>query len=165
MKGPMVGAILLVATLSYPASTQDRATPQELMQKVQEAAASLSKTGEAGLAAFDSKPGPWAWKDSYVFVLDCEKGIMAAHPKADLVGKPLTALRTPAGTLAFELLCAATKSASGTWAEYSIPKPGEKEVSRKISYAYQATGTAYVAGAGIFDPVTSITDLEKLITK
>src|SRR5271165_487424 len=115
-------AACFVCALPHSALAQDKATPQELVLKVREAAGSLSKSGEPGLADFDKKPGPWVWKDTYIFVLDCTKGVMAAHPmKAELIGKPVTALKDIKGNPAFELLCAATQSPNGTWAEYWIP--------------------------------------------
>ena len=164
--GLIVGAALLSFGLCQQDVAQDKATPQELPQKVQEAAASLSKSGESGLAVFDNKPSPWVWKDTYIFVLDCGRGVMAAHPmKPELIGKPLTSLTDAHGKPAFELLCAATRNPNGTWAEYSIPKPGEKDPSRKISYGYRVEGTSYVVGAGIFDAQTQINDLEKLTAK
>jgi len=48
------------------------------------------------------------------------------------------------------------------WVEYWWPKPGEKEGSRKISYALKAGNTPYVVGAGIYDDKATIADLEKL---
>jgi cytochrome c len=154
--------VCFVCALPHFAETQDKATPQELVSKVREAAAVLAKSEEAGLADFDKKPGPWVWKDSYIFVLDCTKGVMAAHPmRADLIGKPVSSLKDIKGNPAFELLCAATQSPSGTWAEYWIPKPGEKEGSRKISYGFMAPGTPYVVGAGVFDAGTTMSDLAK----
>ena len=169
MKGAIgfsIGMVLLGCSLWQQSVAQDKATPQELVQKVQEAAASLSKSGESGVAAFNNKPSPWVWKDTYIFVLDCGKGVMAAHPvKPELIGKVLTSLTDANGKPALELLCAATKNANGTWAEYSIPKPGEKEPSRKISYAHRVEGTTYVVGAGIYDPQAQLSDLEKLTVK
>jgi len=157
-----VVATACICSLSHNVRAQEKATPSELAGKVHEAAAALAKAGEPGLADFDKNPGPWVWKDTYVFVLDCAKGVMAAHPlKAELIGKPLAGLKDIKGNPAFELLCAATQSSSGTWAEYWIPKPGEKEGSRKISYGFSVSGTPYVVGAGIFDPQTPISDLEK----
>jgi cytochrome c len=158
----LVVVTYFVCAQSHFAWAQDKATPQELVSKVREAASVLSKSGEPGLADFDKKPGSWVWKDTYIFVLDCTKGTMAAHPlKAELIGKPLTALKDMKGNPAFELLCTATASPNGAWAEYWIPKLGEKEGSRKISYGFLAAGTPYVVGAGIFDAETAIADLAK----
>ena len=161
-----VGFIVLGCVLDQTGLAQDKASPQELVQKVQEAAASLAKSGESGVAAFNTKSAPWVWKDTFVVVLDCGKGIMAANPiKPELVGKPLASLKDAKGNPAFELLCAAAKSPNGVWAEWAVPKPGEKDPSRKVSYGYAAKGTDYVVGAGVFDPQAQISDLEKLSTK
>ncbi len=55
-------------------SQQDQATPQEIMQKVRQAAQDLAKSGEAGLATFSSKNATSVWKDSYITVASCEGG-------------------------------------------------------------------------------------------
>ena len=156
-----VGVFLLgVSTLS---EAQEKAAAQEVIQKVQEAAKSLSQSGEAGLAQFDKREGPWVSKDTYVFVFDCAKGTIAAHPfRPDLVGKDDTELRATKGTEFFPRLCEATKTPAGVWVEYWWPKPGEKEGSRKISYALGVRNTPYIVGAGIYDDKATITELQKL---
>jgi hypothetical protein len=160
------GLVLSSIMLSHGAAAQEKATPQELMQKVREAAGDLSKKGDAGVSEFASKPSPWVWKDTYIVVLDCSKGVMAANPiKPELVGKPLTALKDVKGNPAFELLCAATANPNGVWAEYWVPKPGEKEGSRKISYGSSATGTPYMVAAGVFADQPTLADLTKLVAK
>jgi hypothetical protein len=55
-------------------SQQDHATPQEIMQKVRQAAQDIAKAGEPGLAPFASKNTTSVWKDSYIFVVSCEGG-------------------------------------------------------------------------------------------
>lgn len=147
---------------------QEKATPQEIIAKVQEASntlakAAAAKSGEASLTQFSQKESPWVWKDSYVFVLDCSSNVMAAHPiKPELVGKDTTSMKDTKGTAIFGQLCEATKKPSGVWVEYWWSKPGEKEGSRKISYALNAIGTPYVLAAGIYDDKATIADLEKL---
>ena len=76
---------LLIVALSSVAVGQDKATAQEVLAKVREAASTLSKTGD--LAQFNQKQGPWVWKDTYIFVVDCDKKLEVAHPiKPELVG-------------------------------------------------------------------------------
>jgi hypothetical protein len=92
MKSSKIFAIVAVALLSVALCTvavgQDQATAQEVVAKVREAASALSKTGD--LAQFNQKQGPWVWKDTYIFIQDCDKKIMAAHPiKPELVGQEL----------------------------------------------------------------------------
>ena len=153
----------LLAGLSGLASGQEKATAPEIVRNVQAAANTLAKSGAAGLADFGRKPSPWVWKDTYIFVLDCTKGVMAAHPmKPELVGKDVLTMKDTKGTLFFGKLCEVAKSPSGGWVEYWWPKPGESDGSRKVSYAVAASGTAYVVGAGIYDDQAAIADLAKL---
>jgi cytochrome c len=166
MQGKMLiacGLTLLVFGTSKFAAGQEKATPQEVVQKVHEAANTLSQSGEGGLAQFNQKNGPWVWKDTYIFVFDCPKGTIAAHPiRPDLVGKGARSLKGAKGTEFFPKLCEATTRPSGVWVEYWWPKPGEKQASRKISYALKAGNTPYVVGAGIYDDKASIAELEKM---
>ena len=89
MKSNKILVPLAVALLSVGLCTvavgQDHATAQEVIANVREAASTLSKTGD--LAPFNQRQGPWVWKDTYIFIQDCDKKVMAAHPiKPELVG-------------------------------------------------------------------------------
>jgi len=162
----LLGVVLLVLSISNTGVGQEKATPQEVVQKVRQASSTLSQSGEAGLGQFNQKQGPWVWKDTYIFVFDCAKGTIAAHPmRPDLIGKDATSLRGTHGRKFFPKLCQATTSPSGVWVEYWWPKPGEKEGSRKVSYALKAGNTPYVVGAGIYDDKVAIADLQKLTSR
>jgi hypothetical protein len=155
---------LLVAALCNVAVAQDKATAQQVVAKVREAASTLSKAGD--LAPFNQKQGPWVWKDTYIFVVDCDKKVIAAHPiKAELVGKDYRSLKDTKGKNFFpEGWCDAAKKPSGVWIEYWWPKPGEKEGSRKLTYGLSAKGTPYAVGAGIYDDKATIAELSTLTT-
>jgi signal transduction histidine kinase len=162
-----ISVVLAVAIFLLGFSTiseaQEKATALEVVQQVQKAAKSLSQSGEAGLAQFDKRESPWVWKDTYVFVLDCTKGTIAAHPfRSDLIGKDDTELKGTKGTELFPKLCEATKTPGGVWVEYWWPKPNEKEGSRKVSYALRVSNAPYIVGAGIYDDKAAITALQKL---
>ena len=166
MKSSKIFAGVTMALLSVGLCTvavgQDHATAQEVVAKIREAASTLSKTGD--LAPFNQKQGPWAWKDTYIFVVDCDKKVIAAHPtKPDLVGQDLTADKDTKGHNVFpEGWCDAAKKPSGVWIEYWWPKPGEKEGSRKLSYSLGAEGTPYVVAAGVYEDKATIKELSKL---
>src|SRR5437667_6632287 len=66
---------LLIVVLSSVAVGQEKATAEEVVAKVKEAASTLSKTSD--LAQFNQKQGPWVWKDTYIFVEDCDKKVLA----------------------------------------------------------------------------------------
>jgi len=168
MKNSKIFALVALALVSVALCTvavgQDHATPQDVVAKVKEAASTLSKTGD--LAQFNEKQGPWVWKDSYIFVQDCDKMVVAAHPlRPDLRGQDMGSVKDPKGNSIFpnpKALCEAARKPSGTWAEYQWAKPGEKEGSRKVSYFLGAKGTPYVVCAGIYDDKATIAELSKL---
>jgi hypothetical protein len=87
---------VLIAVLCSVAVGQDKATAQEVVAKLKEAASTLSKTGD--LAQFNQKEGPWVWKDTYIFVHDCDTKVNAAHPmRPEQIGHDLTSIKDPNG--------------------------------------------------------------------
>ena len=153
---------LFIVALPGIAVAQDHATPQDVIAKVREAAAALSKTGD--VAQFNQKPSPWVWKDTYIFVDDCDKGVQVAHPiKPELVGVDFMSIKDTKGNNVFpKNVCDIAKKPSGAWFEYWWPKPGAKEGSRKIAYCLSAKGTPYMACAGVYDENVTIEELSKL---
>jgi cytochrome c len=147
---------------------QDHATPQEVVQRVRQAAQDLAEAGEAGLATYSSKNAASVWKDSYLTVVSCEGGtaVGVAHPiRPELAGKPLAQTLTFGPGLGERLaadFCAAGRKPSGGWVEYNFPKPGGTEPERKVSYYLAAPGTPYVVGAGVYDPTATVEELDKL---
>jgi hypothetical protein len=159
----LVGVTLIVAALCAVAVAQDQATAQEVVKKVREAASTLSKSSD--VAQFNEKQGPWVWKDTYVFIQDCDKKVVAAHPiKPELIGKDLTSVKdAKSGKSVFpEGWCKRVESASsGVWTEYMWPRPGEKEGSRKLAYCLRAKGSPYVACSGVYDDKATIAEVSK----
>jgi len=68
------------------------------------------------------------WKDTYIFVVDCDKKVIAAHPiKPELVGQDYASLKDTKGKNFFpEGWCDAAKKPSGIWIEYWWPKPARR---------------------------------------
>ncbi|MFZ1133014.1 MAG: hypothetical protein WCA97_14270 [Terriglobales bacterium] len=53
------------------------------------------------MAQFNQKQGPWVWKDTYIFVEDCDKKVQAAHPiEPELVGTDFVSLKDTKGNTA-----------------------------------------------------------------
>jgi cytochrome c len=158
-------AITMIAVLSLAvcgvAFGQDHATAEEVMAKVKEAASTLAKTHD--LTQFNQKQSAWVWKDSYIYVVDCDKKVEAAHPiKPELIGKDVSSIKDTKGSNVYPAdFCTQAMKPSGVWIEYWWPKPGDKEGSRKISYNLGADGTPYVVGAGIHDDKASVAELSK----
>jgi cytochrome c len=142
----------LVALLAIPAIAEENATPEEIVAKVKEASAYLMEKGDAGLADFCKPDGPWVWKDTYVFVYDCDKGVCVGNITPGLVGKKIEDVidvnEKPVGLE----LCEASKKPNGWWIEYIWPVKGTGKQATKISYIYKAPGAKYTVGAGIYSP-------------
>ena len=157
-------AILISAPL-YGA--EDRATAQEVITKVRQAAAELSKSHN--VIQFNAKTGPWVWKDTYIFVVDCDKMVNAAHPiRGDIRGVPMSVIKDAKGNAVYpdpKAFCEAARKPAGLWTEYWWVKTGETDGSRKISYHLGADGTPFVVAAGIYDDKLTIAQLTKLTTK
>jgi cytochrome c len=156
----LIGIASLSLSLSFSANlfaADEAATADEVVEKVKAAAVELAGAGEAGIAAFQGKDSKWAWKDTYVFVYDCEADQALAHPT--LTGKPVMHIKDKADKELFVELCAAGKQATGGWVSYMWPKPGAEEPSQKISYALAVDGTTYQVSAGIYSDDASVNEL------
>jgi cytochrome c len=167
----IIAAMVLAAVAAFgtgiaAAADPESATPEEVVSKVWAASRFLNEKGASGFASFNSKDGPWVWKDSYVFVYDCRLDRMVAHPmRPDLVGRSLMQISDNNGKFIFKELCKAGEDPRGGWVEYLWTKPGAGGVSRKISYA-KGADIAFASGiqvaAGVYDDKVSVADLTKL---
>jgi len=160
--------LVALAVSSEPVKgAEDRATAQEIIAKVRQAASELSKTHN--VVQFNARSGPWVWKDSYVFVVDCDKMVNAAHPlRTDIRGVPMAAIKDARGNALYSdpaAFCEAARKPAGVWTEYWWVKTDETQGSRKISYHLGADGTPYVVAAGIYDEKLTIAQLSKLSAK
>ena len=157
---------LILAGIGSYCFAGDQATPGEIVQKVKDAVSFLEKSKGANLADFNNPKGPWVFSGAYVYVQDCGKGTMAAHPFApQLVGKNVAGLQDVKGNFLTAQICAEGKKAGGGWTEYWFPKPGEKTPSHKFSYALQAPGTSLVATAGMYSDTLKVSDLDNQLKK
>jgi cytochrome c len=162
----VVTLVLLNVGLSTVAVGQNEPSAQEVVANVKEAASTLSKTGD--LAQFSQKQSPWVWKNIYIFIQDCDKRVMAAHPvKPEMVGRGLDTVKdAKTGKVIYgdpaDCCKKVEDSPYGVWNQYWWPKPGEKEPSRKLSYHLPAKGTPFVASAGIYDNQATIAQVSKL---
>jgi hypothetical protein len=159
--------VSLAAGLACVASAaDDAATPDEVITKVWSAAKFLQDKGPAGFASFNSKDGPWVWKDSYVFAFDCRRDRMVAHPmRPDLVGRPIMQITDNNGKYIFKDLCKAGSLPRGGWVEYVWTRPGAGRVSRKLSFALTADiafSTGIQVAAGVYDEKLGVAELTKL---
>jgi cytochrome c len=156
-------AVLAATFTGGAVAQQEGATPEEVVQKVNQAAEYLAQEGEAGLEAFRTRDSEYVWKDSYVVVQDCEEGKAVAHPiTPELEGQDINTLTDETGKAFAQELCEAAEQPEGGWVEYMWPKPGGQEPSRKVSYVKAVEGTPYSVLAGVYDNAATIEELQQI---
>ncbi|RJR33422.1 MAG: calcium:proton antiporter [Desulfobacteraceae bacterium] len=169
-----ISTVLLMFPFVTASNSAELATPEEVIQKTQEAAKFLAeeiaKGPEAEKAALaymnKQENNRFVWKDTYVWVLccECEPKTNAAHPiNQKIVGPDLSGMKDKQGNLFFLQFCETSRNPKGGWVEYWWPKVGETKASRKITYVVKVPGTKYQVGAGTYDEKLDAQALGKLI--
>lgn len=130
---------------------QDKATKEECVVKVKEAAAMIKESGlDATLVKLNDPKGPFVWKDSYVFCYRLD-GLMLGHPNAKLVGQNLIHLKDAEGRMHVVEFMNVAKTSGEGWVTYSWPKLGETAGSPKITYVYKVPGEDVALFAGVYE--------------
>lgn len=156
-------ALLAMLSLFVVTAYAESPSPDEIIKKVNEAADFLAQKGEEGLPEFNNAEGPWVFKDTYVFVYNCSKEIIAAHINNKLIGYNLGDLVDKKSNYLGLELCAAAEDPNGAWTEYWWPKAGNTEPERKISYIKKVPGQPYEVGAGIYEPDKTLDELNAMV--
>lgn len=145
----------------------EKATPQEVYEKVLAAAQMIEQLGPDGLTAL-SDTKEFVWKDSYVWAVNCSEKKLVAHPNKKLIGLDLSKVydKNPDKSkrkLHNLEMCEGVANPNGVWVEYWWEKLGEDKPSRKISFMVQVPGQPYQVTAGIYDDKTTLEELNKTI--
>ena len=149
--------ILLIVLLSVMCARPSIAEPEraasyEVVDKVQQAIALLRDDEEQALEALRDPNGEFVWKDTYVFVIDCDADIVISDPVfPERVGGDIKQHGDFAGYSYGEELCNVARFPVGGWVEYFWVPPDSETPVRKLSYVRSAGGTRYQVGAGVYD--------------
>ena len=164
----VIASLLIGLSIALVTATaEERATPEEVYQKVVDAAIMIESLGEDGLKAL-SNTKEFVWKDSYVWAVDCEKGVCVAHPNEKYIGLELNKVwdknKDESKRKLFNLeLCEGSKNPFGVWVEYYWERLGYDEPQRKISFMINVPNQPYQVTAGIYDDETSVQELMQLL--
>jgi hypothetical protein len=161
--------LLLVLFLPLPASAQSEwvtgsATPVEVYQKVTAAAQFLAESGQAGLKEFEKTNGLFVWKDSFVYVVQCEEFYCLPGPKRKILGLNFTKAKChKTGKIYILPLCAeAADAPDGAWTEFWRPRPGFSQPQRKIAYMRRVPGKPYQVVAEIYNDARTLKELYRI---
>jgi cytochrome c len=145
------------------ASASTPATPQQVTEKVEKAAALLQKEGNAAFPKFQGKDSEFIFGGTYIWVHDAEGSTMLMHPvMPQIVGKSNASIRDTNGKFIFVEMNETAKKKGAGWVDYMWPKPGETAPSQKLSYVklIKIDGTECIVGCGIFGvPPEEVTKL------
>jgi signal transduction histidine kinase len=135
------------------ASASTKATPQMIMDKVNQACALLEKEGKGGFAKFKGADSEFIFAGTYIWVHDMQ-GVMRVHPiKFKMEGQRLIDLKDTNGKRFFTMMNNVATEKGAGWVDYLWPKPGEKEPSLKVSYVKKCKveGEELIIGCGVYD--------------
>ena len=152
-KLPILTMLLLSGgwTMSSSAET-DHAGAFEVVEKVEQAIDLLRADEELALTVLRDPDSDFVWKDTYVFVLDCDADRVVANPVfPELVGGDVKQHGDFAGYPYGLDLCRTADAPGGGWVEYFWVPPGQEKPVRKLSYIRSAMGTTYQVAAGVYD--------------
>jgi len=171
-----LGLIALTGLQAVEVRAEETATPQDVIAKVREAAAYLKKNGEAGLTAFKKADSPFVFKDTYVFVYNCDAGLAdVATPIATIKVNKVETNADATGRVTGPDFCELAKRPVGGWIEYKwykpIKSPGQdqlaysKDIVRKVTLMLDVQGQPYQVGAGIYNDTASVKELDALLAE
>ncbi len=147
-------AFLISFSLIFSANmwAADKATPAEVIQKVNEAVDLILEKGEeAAFTVFRDKNGPFVWKDTYLYVIGFD-GIMLMHPYVPAIeGRDQLPVKDAKGKLFNAEQLAIAKGPGHGWIDYWWIKPNEKKASPKVSYIKAVPGKNMWVGSGVYD--------------
>ncbi len=148
--------LVLVGLLAFAFSAQaEELTPELCKAKVIAAAELVAAEGDAALPKLKAEDGEFRFADGagYVWVHSLDS-IMLMHPiKPSLDGQDLSMTSDPNGRYIFVAFNELVEEHGAGWVPYMWPKPGQKDVSPKVSYVklVEKDGQSYVLGAGMYD--------------
>jgi hypothetical protein len=144
--------IFLVFSMGGLGATEEKATKEECVAKVKQAAKLIKDIGlEAALKKMNDPNGPFVWKDTYVFAFDSETCKMLAHKSPKIVGYMAKDLRDVNGKLYFQEFLHVANTKGEGWVSYVYPKTRGAIPEPKISYIFKVPGEKVILGAGIYE--------------
>ena len=160
----LVTTCIWLSIMPLQLAAQESATAEEVIQKTREAAEYLAREKAAGVDTFKTMQSQFVWKDDgYVFVFDCDHGMMLANPAfPENDDRSLISVRDHNGLAIGDWLCKYGKRVGGGWFPASTPKPGQFKGVRKLIFVRPVPGTTYQVGSGIYSETADLADLEKL---
>lgn len=147
----IVSAVVLPGLALASKTTHQTAQADEVVTKVNQAVQLLVEQGDSALSELSDPEGRFVWKDTYVFVVNCEADLVVANPMfPERVGGDIKQHTDYAGYAYGEELCRKAELPDGGWFDYVWLIPGKESPQRKRSFVRSVPDQPYEVGAGIY---------------
>ena len=143
-------AVVMIVSLAGAVMADDEAAAAVKAMVERGVIMAIAEGQEAALAAIGNPEGPFIDGDLYLFAGLVSDVIMDAHPYSSLLNQDLSTYEDPQGNLLFANFVAVASEAGAGWSEYWWPKPGEEDVSRKLTYIMKVAGQDLYIGCGYY---------------
>ena len=141
-------ALLAILLATGAARAEERATPQDAEDLVKTAISYMKKHGpEKAYATYQSKTGPFIYKDLYIMVYDMNGKCVAHGADPSRVGKDFADAKDPDGKLFVKERIEIAKTKGHGWQDYKFMNPATKKVEQKTSYVEKVNDVIVCAGA------------------
>ena len=158
-KVAMIALVIMASVVLVTNALAESATKEECVAKVKEAVQLINEKGlDAAIAVINKKDGGFAWKDSYVFVVDFQGRTVANPLFPNHVGLNQMGLANKDGRMIIQEFLEIAKTKGEGWTEYMWPKPEEIQKpkdqrisSKKASYVLRVAGQDMFVVAGVHE--------------
>jgi cytochrome c len=151
--------VIIIGIVPTSNALADSVAKEMCVAKVKEAVQLINEKGlDAAIAEINKKDGGFAWKDSYVFVVDFQGRTVANALFPDHVGRNQMGLKNKDGRMIIQEFIEIARTKGEGWVEYMWPKPEEMQKpmdqrisSKKASYVLRVPGKDMFVVAGVHD--------------
>jgi hypothetical protein len=139
-----------VIAITLAAYGQERGTPADAKQMVEEALAHIKQVGTAqAFEDFSTPGGKWHKKDIYLFCYNWEGICTCQGANRPMVGKNLIEFKSADGQPLIKNFVDIAKKGGG-WIEYQWPHPQTNKMEAKRAYVARIPGYDGLVGAGAY---------------
>ncbi len=149
----VIAATFLFFNIGKCQASEEKASSKECEKKCTEAASIIKKFGiKTAFEIIEDKEGPFVWKDSFIYIIDSEKGIVLTHPYIQkMKGQLLSEISDVNGKKIFMKFMEVGKNNRSGWVDYVWLKPGEKRPSIKKTFVFKIPEHDFLILASIYE--------------
>ncbi|MFI5090662.1 MAG: cache domain-containing protein [Terriglobales bacterium] len=144
-------AVSFVIAVAVVARAQERGTPAEAKQMVEDALAHIKQVGTSqAFEDFSTPGGKWHKKDIYLFCYDLQGTCTCQGANRPMIGKNLLDFKSAAGQPFVRNIVDIAKTKGSGWIEYQWPHPQTNKMEAKRAYIAKIPGYDGLVGAGAY---------------